>query len=101
MLRFLLSKSTHTNHSLLNIYLDCKGALKWLWSLWRQVKNKTDHCRIIRGLSTELKSLNVQLSAVHVSAHLDDTKTWDELSLVERANCTYDSLAKRILRKAN
>lgn len=99
-LRFLLSQSLHTEYLPLHIHSDCKGALNWLLFTRRRIKNKMDHCVIIRGIDSELSAISIQISAVHVNAYLDDSKSWKDLSLVERANCFCDSLAKRFLRNA-
>ena len=62
-----------------------------------RIKNKTDHCGIIRGIALELSTTPIQISAMHVNAYLDDDKSWEDLSLIEIANCFCNSLAKRFL----
>ena len=63
---FLLSKDTSSNYPSIIIHSDCRGALNWLWSSRRRIKNRTDHCGIIRGLAKELKSLSVQITVVYM-----------------------------------
>ena len=68
---FLLSRLHQTDFPSLNIHSNCMGALNWLTFTRRRIKNKTDHYGIIRGITLELSTTPIQISAMHVNSHLD------------------------------
>ena len=99
-IRYLLNRLRRTFSYAFTIYSDCLGAIQWLQHLRRQIKNKTEHSRLIRGIIRELKESSVKISAMHISAHQDSSRDWSSLTTIEKANCICDKLAKAILREA-
>ena len=82
-LHFLLSKLNYTEYPTIHIHSDCMGALNWLLFTRHRIKNKTDYCRIIRGIASELSIIPIQISGMYVNAHLDNDKSWEDLSHIE------------------
>lgn len=99
-LRYLLMRFNIKIQHIIQIHSDCLGAIKWLVSPRRRIKNSTEHSGLIRGLTKELKDSSVKISATHISAHQDDQCAWKDLTLVEQANCVCDELAKATLRES-
>ena len=96
-LRFLFSTCTDNLLHPISLHSDCLRALKRLLQHRQRIKNKTDHCGIIWGITNELKLSAVQISAKYVSTHQDNLRQWFDLSLLEKANCTCDELVKHTL----
>ena len=99
-LRYLLVRYKRNIQHTIQIHSDCLGAIKWLTSPRRRIKNSTEHSGLIRGLTKELKDSSVKISATHISAHQNDLREWTDLTLVEKANCLCDELAKATLKEA-
>ena len=89
----------YTPHSSqpLTIYCDNEKAGERAQEEHRRIKPGWSCSDVLRSFRDARGILRLQLNFAHVSAHMDDVLTWDQLSLAEQLNCMCDALAKEAL----
>jgi hypothetical protein len=84
---------------LINIYCDNEKAGEWAQAQSQHIKPGWACTDVLRSYRNTQHLLNVPLTFCHVSSHMDDLLSWDQLSLPEQLNCMCDSLAKDALQR--
>jgi hypothetical protein len=80
------------------IYLDCLGALNKIQHLPpHRIPSKCQHSDVLKNVMLHCSSLSFKRLFFHVSAHQDDCMKRENLSCVEKLNCTADFGAKKVL----
>ena len=76
------------------VWCDNKGAVNRASDSSRRIKCGRPCSDILRLLRSIRQELPLSTSFIHVKAHMDDTLSWEQLSLEQQLNCQCDSLAK-------
>ena len=88
-------QATHT----ITIYCDNEKAGDRAQEEHRRIKPGWSCSDILRSFRDTKRTLQIPLRFAHVSAHMDDVLTWEQLSQAEQLNCICDALAKDALDK--
>lgn len=76
-----------------SIHCDNKGALYQASVYRRRVKTNTHHADLLRNLRSIKLSNLLQFQYVHVKAHQDRHRSWEQLSFIQQLNVHCDDLA--------
>ena len=83
----------------ITIYCDNEKAGDRAQEEHRRIKPGWSCSDVLRSFRDTKHSLRIPLRFAHVSAHMDDVLTWEQLSQAEQLNCMCDTLAKDALDK--
>ena len=83
----------------ITIYCDNEKAGERAQEEHRRIKPGWSCSDVLRSFRDTKQELRMPLRFVHVSAHMDDVLTWEQLSVAEQLNCMCDALAKDALDK--
>ena len=85
-----------------NVRCDNKGALRTSSRKYKRIRPSSkcaDILRCFRTLHSKIRDIHIHYA--HVSAHMDDLLSWDELTLEQQLNVQCDTLAKQAVSRAS
>ena len=82
------------NKPQVTVWCDNRGAVNRASDSSRRIKCGRPCADILRLLRSIRQELPLSTSFIHVKAHMDDTLSWEQLSLEQQLNCQCDTLAK-------
>ena len=83
-----------TNRPQITVWCDNKGAINRASDGSRRIKCGRPCADILRILRSVCHELPLVATFKHVKSHMDDTLSWEQLSLEQQLNCGCDELAK-------
>ena len=83
----------------LTIYCDNEKAGERAQEEHRRIKPGWSCSDVLRSFRDTKLSIRLPMRFAHVSAHMDDLLSWDQLTQAEQLNCMCDSLAKAALNR--
>ena len=78
----------------IRVYCDNKGALQTMRWKSRFTKHRKKHADLVRAITAILCRLPLEMEAIHVYGHQDDTIAWEALSRPAQINTMVDREAK-------
>jgi hypothetical protein len=81
-----------------HIYLDCLGVLDKIQNLPPHcIPSKCRHSNVQKNVMLHCGSLSFKCLFSHVSTHQDNPTQWENLTRMEKVDCTTDFGSKRVL----
>jgi hypothetical protein len=89
-----------TNRPPITVWCDNKGAINRASDSSRRIRCGRPYSDILRTLRSIRAELPLAATYHHVKSHMDDTLSWEQLSLEQQLNCDCDALAKASVTRA-
>ena len=89
-----------TNRPPITVWCDNKGAINRASDSSRRIKCGRPCADILRTLRAIRAELPLATTFCHVKSHMNDTLSWEQLTLEQQLNCDCDTLAKASVTKA-
>ena len=84
----------------ITVWCDNKGAINRASDCSRRIKSGRPCADILRTLRSIRQELPLTATFCHVKSHMDDTLSWEQLTLEQQLNCDCDALAKASVSRA-
>ena len=89
-----------SNRPPITVWCDNKGAINRASDSSRRIKCGRPCSDILRTLRSIRSELPLEATYRHVKSHMDDTLSWEQLTLEQQLNCDCDALAKASVTRA-